>query len=244
MLVSNNAGPDRPSYAAKCARLGLGLEEADIFSVNHIAGPFIAARYPGARVLVLGSEMLCASVGRHVADVTSGAAWLAEHGLDGRLEKPEQLAVLREAQYDIVLCGIDINVSYAKLALACVALERGAQLIAANHDPTFPFEDGMTLPGNGSMVELLARVAAVPYVSLGKPELHILEQIEAETGIERSGMLMIGDRIDTDIELARNAGIPAFLVLTGVSTAADALRLNPPMEAAGTLSDIAVRLGF
>lgn len=244
VLVSNNAGPDRPSYAAKCARLGLNLNEEDIFSVNHLAGPYIAANHPGLRVLVLGSEMLRASVGRHVKHAVSGQAWLDEHGLGGKLEKAEELARLREADFDLVLCGIDINVSYAKLALACVVLEKGAKLLAANHDPTFPFEDGMTLPGNGSMVQLLSRVAEVSFVSLGKPHLHILEQIERETGTDRSAMCMVGDRVDTDIQLARNAGIPAYLVLTGVSSAEDARQAGGGFELAMDLDAVAQSLGF
>lgn len=244
VLVSNNAGPDRAAYLQKCEGLGLALSEADIFSVNYIAGSWLARHYPGARVLVLGSEMLAASVARHMPDCESGLSWLQRHALDQPLLKAEELARLRDADFDVVLCGIDINVSYAKLALASVVLERGAKLVAANHDPTFPFEDGMVLPGNGSIVELLSRVAGVDFVSLGKPGLAILEQIEAECAVERSQMLMIGDRIDTDIRLALNAGMPSILVLTGVSSRADAAGLPASVSVAENLDAAADWLGF
>jgi len=216
LLISNNAGPDRAAYLAKCRKLGLPLEAQDIYSVNYLSGIYLARHHPGKHVLVLGSEMLAASVSKY-ADATHAASWLDSQGLGGRLEAAEQLSALRGAAFDVVLCGIDLNVSYAKLALACVALEQGAALVAANIDPTFPFEAGMTLPGNGSLVRLLSSVSGKEAEVLGKPGLALLELIEQETGLPRADMLVVGDRFETDIEMAQRAGIASVLVLTGVT---------------------------
>src|SRR5687767_45478 len=70
LLITNNAGLNRDAYAAKCRRLDLELCEADIFSSNYIAGPYLARRHSGRRVLVLGSEQLVASVASACDDVT------------------------------------------------------------------------------------------------------------------------------------------------------------------------------
>ena len=81
LIVSNNAGPDREAYLARCQRLGIPVDKEDIFSVNHLAGPFVARHYDGAQVLVIGSEMLVTQMRRHVA-VSSADELLAEMGIE------------------------------------------------------------------------------------------------------------------------------------------------------------------
>jgi glycerol 3-phosphatase-2 len=244
VLLSNNAGPDRDAYAAKCARLGLDFGTADIFSTNHLAGPYVALRYPHARVLVLGSPALVRSVRGSVEGAVDAHEWLVQRELDGTLLLPEQLAVLAEAQFDAVLMGIDINTSYASLALAGAAVQRGAKLIAANDDLTFPFEHGLTLPGNGSFVGLVAAVSGAAVERLGKPEPHLLEQIERECGVPRGEMVMVGDRWETDIVMAQRAGVPSFLVLTGVATAETAPLSGDGVTVVPTLDEVAEVLGI
>jgi 4-nitrophenyl phosphatase len=140
--------------------------------------------------------------------------------------------------------GIDLNVNYLRIALCCAAIERGARLIGANQDPTFPIEDGLELPGNGSMVRLIADVAQVQPEFMGKPQPHLLEQIARETGVPYSAMAVIGDRIETDIVLAQDAGIPAFLLLTGVTPADPPPVALPGVAIAATLDDVARELGL
>lgn len=246
LLVSNNAGPGRGAYRAKCEQLGLPLGIEDIYSTNYLAGPYLRQHYPEARVLVLGSEALALSAAAH-CDAVNALAWLREAGLDGRLEAAEQLSALLPARFDAVLCGIDLNVSYAKLALACHAINQGAAFIAANTDRSFPFEGGMTFPGNGSIVHLISEVCGVPALAIGKPELHFIELIEKECGVPRGEMLVIGDRPETDIELAARAGCPAYLVLSGVTdrTAAEACASRyPGLSIAAGLAEAAASLGL
>jgi 4-nitrophenyl phosphatase len=102
----------------------------------------------------------------------------------------------------------------------------------------------MTLPGNGSFVALVELVSGVRAERLGKPELFLIEQIERECGIARSEMVMVGDRVETDIELARRAGIPGYLVLTGVVTRETAPAETQSTHVVDTLSDVATALGF
>jgi len=243
VLVSNNAGPDRNSYAEKCRKLGLDFTESEIFSVNHLAGPWVARNYPGKRVLVLGSDMLVATMRQHV-DVANATEWLEQHGAGARRHTPDDLLLLKEAAFDIVLIGIDVNASYLKLALASVLCQRGAKLVGANPDYSFPFEGGYVLPGNGSIVRLVASVAGVEPEFLGKPSLHLLEQIEEETGIDRGDMLMIGDRVETDIEFARRAGMPSYLVMTGVCRDAKEVDGMTGVKVAADLAAVAEELRF
>ena len=247
VLVSNNAGPDRAMYVDKCRKLGLALSEQDIFSVNYLAGFHLARHFPGAQTLVLGSDELVRSMRAH-CEVTGAEEWLAQRGVPavstgrGRSVTYADLALIREVRSDIVFVGIDHNVNYLKLALACVAVQHGAQLIGANADPTYPVEDGLLLPGNGSSVHLIEAVSGATAQFIGKPEPYLIELIEAETGIPRQEMLMIGDRISTDIVFAQRAGVPACLVLTGV-TAPEAVPADlPGTKVAATLDAAAAQL--
>ena len=243
LIVSNNAGPDREAYLARCQRLGIPVDKEDIFSVNHLAGPFVARHYDGAQVLVIGSEMLVTQMRRHVA-VSSADELLAEMGIAGRAADPSDLRSVQSVNFDVVIIGIDVNVSYLKLCLACSAVQHGAELIGANPDYSFPVEDGIELPGNGSIVELVSRISGVEPEYLGKPSLHLLEQIEQETGVNRNEMIMVGDRIETDIEFARRANIPAYLVLTGVTAREDLSSEQNGYTVIETMEDLAAILGI
>jgi ribonucleotide monophosphatase NagD (HAD superfamily) len=102
----------------------------------------------------------------------------------------------------------------------------------------------MTLPGNGAFVGMVEAVGGVQAERLGKPEPYLLEQITLDTGVTPERMLLIGDRVETDIELARRAGMPSFLVLTGVSTRETAPSETAQMRIADTLDDVAAALGI
>jgi len=244
ILVSNNAGPNREAYSAKCKRLGLELGEADIFSVNHLAGPYLKQNYNGKRILVIGSEMLTGSINGHLPAIHADA-WLNERDAGGRSNTPDDLKLVNEAEFDAVLIGIDVNVNYLKLALACVAVQRGADLVAANPDFSFPFVGAVNLPGNGSIVGVVSGVCGVePVTYLGKPSLHLLEQVETETGIDRKDMVMVGDRIETDIQMAADAGIPGHFILSGVSTREDAAASGLEMEISEDLKELGDKLGI
>lgn len=248
VLVSNNAGPDRAMYHAKCVKLGLGFAPGDIFSVNHLAGPYMARHYPGARILVLGSDALVRSMREHT-DATGTEEYLVARGMpplsEGRCRPvvAADLELLRRADFDAVVVGIDLNVNYLRIALCCAAIERGARLIGANQDPTFPVEDGLELPGNGSMVRLIAAVTGAKPEFMGKPQPHLLEQVAQETGVEYQAMAVVGDRIETDIVMAQQAGIRAYLVLTGVTASAPPAPL-PGVVTAASLIDVAADLGL
>jgi 4-nitrophenyl phosphatase len=244
LLVSNNAGPDRIAYEGRCRRLGLPLSAEDIFSVNHLCGPYLRKHHPGAHTLVIGSAMLLGEMRKSVA-VEAAEDWLAAHGLESGAAAVHDLKAVAGARFDAVVMGIDAGMSYLKLALACSAVQHGASLIGANPDFSFPVEGGIELPGNGSFVELVAGVCGARPIYLGKPALHLLGLIEEETGIGRAQMVMVGDRVETDIQFAANAGIPAFLVLTGV-TPPDGVPVDlyPGAKVVADLAAIAKELGL
>lgn len=243
LLVSNNAGPNREVYNDKCRRLDLPFAPEDIFSVNHLAGPFMAEHHAGKRVFVIGSEMLVNSMAPHVA-ATNSTAWLAAHGLNGRLATPDDMRLLDQADFDAVLIGIDVTVNYLKLCLASVLVQRGAILVGSNPDYSFPFTGGLSLPGNGSIVSLVENITGVQAQYIGKPSLYLLEQIERETGLSRDEMVMVGDRPETDYMFAQRAGMFCYMVKTGVTPAGEMPQDGADVKVLPTLNEVAAELGI
>jgi glycerol-1-phosphatase len=104
-------------------------------------------------------------------------------------------------------------------------VRRGLPWIAANMDSTVPTPRGIA-PGNGALVGVIARTTgATPLAVAGKPELALHEESMRRTGARSP--LVVGDRLDTDIEGANRAGVPSLLVFTGVATPADLVRAEP-----------------
>lgn len=202
VYVTNNASRRPADVAAHLAELGFPARTEDVATSSQAAAAMLASQLPaGAPVLVVGTDALAAEV--------TGVG----------------LAVVREAAEAVaVVQGHSPDTGWRILAEATVALRAGATWVACNLDPTLPTERG-PLPGNGSMVAVL-RIASgrEPQVA-GKPAPTLLRAAVERTGARTP--LVIGDRLDTDIEGGRAAGMPTLLVLTGVSDAAELLAAPP-----------------
>ena len=196
--VTNNASRSAPDVAAHLSELGFPASADDIVTSSQAAARLLAGQLAaGSTVLIVGTDALAAeveAVGLATTRVAEGA--------------------------DAVVQGHSPDTGWRLLAEATVALRAGAVWVACNLDPTLPTERG-PLPGNGSMVSVL-RIASErePQVA-GKPGPALLEEAARRTGA--SAPLMIGDRLDTDIEGGRAARMGTLLVLTGVSDATELL---------------------
>ncbi len=215
-LVTNNSSYRREDAVGRIARRGLRFKLEEIYNTNYLACCYLNAHYPGASVLVIGSEMLAEGI-KAQGLVPYAAEDLLPTTTVGALTIVPFLRESIASEPDIVLVGLDTGVDYKDIALACRLLQDGAEFIATNRDYTYPLEQGYLLPGNGALVDLLERVTGRRPLNLGKPETHLVELIERELGVAREQMVMVGDRIETDIEMAKRAGIRNVLVLTGIT---------------------------
>jgi 4-nitrophenyl phosphatase len=119
-------------------------------------------------------------------------------------------------QGDVVLVGIHRRFTYEIMSAAMQRLRSGKPFVATNPDTTFPLEGGRLVPGAGSIVAAIKACGGVDPILIGKPEPYLIEVALADLNLEPSEALVVGDRIDTDIESGRRAGCDTFLVLTGV----------------------------
>ena len=136
---------------------------------------------------------------------------------------------------DAVVVGWDRDVDYRKLRIASVAVQRGARLIASNADPSYPAPGGVAWPGAGAILAAIEATTGVRADVVGKPNATIFR-----AGLERAGggrALVIGDRLETDIDGAARLGWDSMLVLTGIATREDlAGATNAPTYVAEDLS--------
>jgi glycerol 3-phosphatase-2 len=198
--VTNNALRPPESVAERLRGFGVEATADDIVTSAQAAARMLAERLdPGARVLVTGGAGLRMAV---------EAAGLRP--VDGADDDP--VAVVQ---------GYDPDITYARLSEAALAIRRDLLWVASNLDATVPAERGL-LPGAGSFVALLRTATDRAPLVAGKPERALHEESVRRTGAERP--LVVGDRLDTDIEGAVRAGTPSLLVFTGVAEPADALR--------------------
>ncbi|NJP91174.1 HAD-IIA family hydrolase [Nonomuraea sp. FMUSA5-5] len=201
--VTNNASRTPAAIAAHLRELGAPATAEDVVTSAQAAARLIAERVPpGSKVLVVGGSGLRMAVRRQGLRPVSTAA-----------ESP--VAVVQ---------GIAPGLSYGLLSEGALAVRQGALFVASNADSTMPTGRG-ELPGNGAMVRVIAHATGVEPIYAGKPDPPLHRESMIRTGARRP--LVVGDRLDTDIEGASNAGVESLLVLTGVATVADVLTAEP-----------------
>ncbi|MFF1908495.1 HAD-IIA family hydrolase [Kitasatospora sp. NPDC058218] len=197
--VTNNASRPPRVVAAHLTELGVPAEPADVINSAQAAARVVAEKVPaGSKVLVVGG------LGLEEA--------LAERGLVAvRTLAEEPLAVVQ---------GFDPSVGWAHLAEASYAVQSGLPWVASNTDLTVPTAGGIA-PGNGTLVAAVRAATGVEPEVAGKPLPPMHRETVLRTGAQRP--LVVGDRLDTDIEGAFNGGVDSLLVFTGVTTAAQLL---------------------
>ncbi len=194
--LTNNSGATAEFVHEKLVRMGLPCEPSWVFGTAALAGKVCAERGYG-RVFVVGESSL------HQAMRDAGVEEAGEEG-----------------PCDAVVAGVCRSLSYALLAAAMRHVRAGAKFIATNRDATYPLEGDRMEPGAGAIVAALETCSGVKPEVLGKPNPLMVEKLLAETGVPKSETVMVGDRVETDLECGLQAGVDAWLVLTGVTKVA------------------------
>jgi glycerol-1-phosphatase len=203
--VTNNAFRTPAAVAALLTSLGVPATAQDVVTSAQAAARLLAERLPaGAPVLVIGGSGLRMALRERGLRPVSTAA-----------DKP--LAVVQ---------GYSPDVSYSMLAEGGLAVRAGALFVASNADLTIPGRRGIA-PGNGSLIQVVATATGVQPLVAGKPEPPLHRESVLRTGARHP--LVVGDRLDTDIEAAHRVGADSLLVLTGVTGPVEAV-LAPPSQ--------------
>ena len=214
-FITNDGRHGEDEFVRKLWRLGFRASREEVVTVGG-AVQFVLAESGHATAFVIGSP----AMHRHVADA----------GL--RILNGSDLA----ARADVVVVAGHEGFDYAELRGALQAVLRGAELVCAARDPTFPGPDG-PWPGTGAVVAAVETATGARARNVGKPAPQLFR-----TAVDRLGpgrALVVGDRLDSDGAGARAAGLDAAIVLTGATSAAMARDADPaPALVAPTLAEL------
>lgn len=192
ILATNNSTLTPAQYVAKLATMGIQVPEDPILTSAQATALYLGqVAPPGARVCVIGEDGLFSAV--------------AERGF-----------TISATDVDYVVVGMDRQLTYDKLKVATLAIRAGATFIGTNPDTTLPSEEGL-VPGNGASLAALEAATDVSPLIIGKPEPTLLRLAMQKLGATADCTAIIGDRLETDILAAKEAGLATILVLTGIS---------------------------
>jgi HAD superfamily hydrolase (TIGR01450 family) len=205
VFVTNNPGRPASTYAERLRAIGIAADEQRVVTAGTATAALAAERLgPDAAVFVIGAPAF------HDSVVEAGLELLDGEGT-------------REAAG--VLVSGHRGFDYEELLTATLALQAGASLFATSRDPTLPMPGG-AWPGTGAVLAAVETASGARAEIGGKPERHLFDRARALMP-SAEHVAMVGDRISSDIEGGRRAGLATILVLSGATSAEEAARAEP-----------------
>ncbi len=224
LFVSNKPLYSRQDYATKLTRLGIPASKKEVLNSSFVLAHHLAREAPHAKIFAIGEPPLLEELQRVNLQLCND---------------PEEI--------EYVIAAFDRTFDYKKLNIAFQALRRGAHFYATNPDRTCPVENGEIPDAAGVIAALEATTGRKVEKIFGKPSPYIVETALAVLGLPREACAVVGDRLETDIRMAKENGLLGILVLTGVTKAED-LKLSPVqpdyvLESIAELPELDERLG-
>jgi glycerol-1-phosphatase len=200
VFLTNNSSRTPLQVAEKLRGIGIEAEPGEVVT-SALATAELLAERGGGRAFVIGQD--------GVREALSDAGIAIVDG------DPEEA--------DLVVVGYDGGATYGALKRASLLVQRGARLVATNADGSYPAADGLW-PGAGALLAVITTTTGAEPEIVGKPFAPLFEAGRRRGGGGRP--LVVGDRLDTDIEGAARLGWDSMLVLTGISGREDVERLG------------------
>lgn len=194
IIVTNNATSSPDAVVRKLAEMGASISPQEVLNSAQATAHWLTGQLPpGAAIYVIGEEGLRSALTEAGFRLVPGA--------------PEARAVV---------VGMDRKVTWETMAEAALAIEAGAMFVGTNPDPSFPIERGL-VPGNGAILAALQATTDVEPKIIGKPETPLFHQAAERIGVHAARIMVLGDRLSTDILGGQRAGMQTGLLLTGVT---------------------------
>ncbi len=195
VFISNKPLEPASAYAAKLTRLGIPTPAEDVITAARVLSAHLARVAPGARVFVIGEPPLLREMQQAGLQLT---------------EEP--------AQIEYVIAAFDRTFDYRKWNIAFQALKfHGAHFVATNADRSCPVDGGEIPDCAGVIAALEATTGKKVELIAGKPSPMIVHWGVERMGVPANECLVVGDRLETDMVMGRQAGARTALVLTGVT---------------------------
>ncbi|HEY5914061.1 MAG TPA: HAD-IIA family hydrolase [Verrucomicrobiae bacterium] len=223
-FLTNNPTRSKKEYLEHLLRIGIPAVAEQLYTSTQATIEFLKANHPEIRLLfVLGTPGLCQE--------------LEQAGFTLTADDPAALP-------DAVLVGFDTTLTYSRLCRAAWWIQQGKPYYATNPDRVCPTDLLTVLVDCGSITAALEKATGrTPSAVLGKPDPAMLQGILRRHSLLPPQLAMVGDRLYTDMAMARQAGAVGILVLTGETNAAQAAAVSPaPDLVVPTLAELGLRL--
>lgn len=205
VLATNNSTKNVSEYLDKLACFGVHLEADKILSSAQVSLSYVQDNYPPeACIYIVGSDSLIDSFEQNNLKV---------------------LDLDESSVCDLVIVGLDIKLTYDKIRYASQLIRNGADFLATNTDLTYPVPGGL-IPGAGTIVKAIEVASGKKPLIIGKPETPLFNRAIKTMQIKTEEAMAVGDRLETDILGAQNAGLLNALVLSGVTSIEEAKQSN------------------
>ena len=188
-FLTNNSSHTAGFFAERLRKMGFRVSDGDILTSTEATCRFIRERRPDARVYALATPEV-------TEEIRSSGVCLA-HG-----------------DPNTVMLTFDTTIDYRKINCGYHCIREGAELIATHPDDVCPTEDSYDVD-IGPFIRLYESLAGIKATVIGKPNRLMLDMAASEMGISPDDVIMIGDRLSTDIRMAEDAGTRSILVLSG-----------------------------
>jgi len=210
VFVTNNSNKSRRQYVHKFETLGITVEKEEVFSAAFAAAAYLKTQQLEGKAMVIGGQGIVDELNEMYIEVDPGVF----NAVQCTETDWEELDV--DPDCAAVIVGQDTSFTYAKLAYASLAIQRGAKFVATNPDAGDAIGPGL-MPGAGAIVAAVEKACGVaPEIYAGKPSAFLLELLKGNH-VDMTRTLVVGDRLDTDIAFGRAGGAGAtVLTLTGV----------------------------
>jgi NagD protein len=210
-FFTNNSSRSSKEYINKLHQLGIDATEHDLFSSTHCTLDYLGEHHPRAKkVFVLGTPALREE--------------FAEHGYISTADNAKD-------EPDLVIVGFDTTLSYDRVCRAAWWISKGKPFIATHPDRVCPTDQPTVLVDCAAVCAMLTTATGrKPDAVLGKPDPRMLKGVMQRHNLRADQLAVVGDRIYTDMAMARAAGATGVLVLTGESTNEQAHLADPPPD--------------
>lgn len=195
-FLSNKPLQTRREYARKLRSLGVQADDSEVMNSSAVTTRYLRQNYPSHRIYVVGEAPLIGEL------------------LDAGFQ-----VVSDSSDCDLLLLAFDRNFDYLKLFHAMLAARQGVPIVATNPDVACPVEGGL-LPDCGAVIAAVEACSSRKVdIVVGKPSPIMIAAILEDLDLAPADVLLVGDRLETDISMGVTAGMATALVLTGATTA-------------------------
>ncbi|MBO3801638.1 MAG: HAD-IIA family hydrolase [Thermoproteota archaeon] len=200
-FLTNNATKTREDYKNKLSKMGIPVESNDILTSGSATAIYLKKKFGETNIYPIGGKALIEELSR------------------------EGHKIVEWNKADFVVVCLDFDINYDKLLNATRAVMTGAKLIATNRDPTVPSENGF-MPGAGAIVSAIECATGTKAFLVGKPSKVILEIASSYWNFKDNVVMIVGDRLDTDILAGNEMNWITVLVLSGATKIDDLKKEN------------------